>query len=245
MDRVIEQLLDFCECIKDFGRERPEDINALERNVAELIRLVSILTCWTQAPCETFLMSSRTEYIDVRDIKKCSCEGGIIEFTPFYYPFDPRSLQVWLVKIDGVNEELIPIDSDDFAYIDSLDLVRIDLINYVRHDKCSCKSTYKLKLVYDAGYEEIPECLLKLFCDLLHIIYAKNDCTCEACQACRPGSSDTVMVFDQYSETYTSISPRIEDYLNTTLYNAYINQLSLISICGRSQLDQRIWGVIV
>lgn len=244
MTRVTEQLLDFCDCIDgDFGRDRPEDIEALERNVEELIRLVSILTCWTQHPCETFLNSSRTEYIDVREIKRCSCEGGIVEFTPFYYPFNPSSFQVWLVKIDGVKEELIEIDEDDFSYIQSKDLVRVDLIDYVRFDKCSCPSEYKLKIVYDAGFDEIPECLLKLFCDLLHIIYMKNKCTCEACHACQAGATDTTVVFDP--ETNPTITPQIENYLNTTLYNAYINQLALISICGRSQLDTRIWGVIV
>lgn len=243
MDRVIEQLLDFCECIKDFGREEEEHQIRLRRNVEELIRLISILTCWTQVPCETFLNSRRTEYMDVRDIKRCSCEGGIIEFSPFYYPFNPLSVKIWLIKIDGVNEELIEVSEEDFNYIDSLGKIRIDLVDYVRYDKCSCKSTYKLKIEYDAGFDEIPDCLLKLFCDLLHIIYAKNDCTCDHCQACNPGSTDTLLEFDPKDDE--SISPRIEYYLNTTLYNAYINQLALISICGRSQVDQRIWGVVV
>lgn len=241
MDRIIEQLLDFCECIKDFDREKNR--TTLERNVAELIRLISIQTCWTQYPCETFLNSSRTEFIDVRDIKRCSCEGGIVEFTPFYYPFNPLSFEVYLIKIDGVNEEIIEIDSDDIGYIESLGLLRVDLVEYVRYDKCSCKSKYRLKIVYDAGFDEIPECLLKLFCDLLHIIYAKNDCTCDHCQACQPSSTDTMITYDDNDQE--SISPRIETYLNTVLYNSYIDQLALISICGRRNSDSGIWGFVV
>ena len=46
-----EQLSEYCDCMEDVQ----------ERDVIELINLISTYTCWTQVPCETFLLSERRE----------------------------------------------------------------------------------------------------------------------------------------------------------------------------------------
>lgn len=239
MDAVVQQLSDYCDCIKDLNK----DGLVLQQNVEELIQLVSIATCWTREPCETFLNSSRTEVIKVGDIDKCKCNGGLVVFEPYYYPFNADSFEVTLVKIDGVREELIPIDSEDFGYILSEEHLRIDLKSYVTQDKCSCESEFRLIITYDAGFETIPDCLLKVFCDLLHIIFDKNKCTCEACQACKAGGTDVIIEFDE--NEVISITPKIQNYLTNFLFEAYAKQLSLISICGRDAKTTELWGFVI
>lgn len=234
---VVEQLLDYCECIKDIDKDEA----VLERNVEELLNLISINTCWSREPCETLLNSPRQEYIDVGEIKKCSCEGGIVTFTPYYYPFNPDSFEVTLVRIEGIKEELTPISEDDWAYISSEGDLRIDLSEYVTNDRCGCKAIYKLAIDYDAGFEEIPDCLLKVFCDMLHIIFAKNTCDCSVCQSCKASGTDTLIEFDEDD----TISQKIDSYLTNFLWDAYRDQLSLISLCGRDINDSNVWGVVI
>ena len=48
MDEIIEQLKEFCDCFPC------DEDNKLEKTVKEAIHLISLLTCWTQRPCETF-----------------------------------------------------------------------------------------------------------------------------------------------------------------------------------------------
>lgn len=238
-EEVIEQLLDYCECIKDLGKDPAE----LERNVAELIQLISIQTCWAQSPCETFLNSERTEYMEVGDICKCSCDGTVVEFLPFYYPFNPLSFKVELIRLEGIKEEVTGIAEEDFAFITSLGILRIDLRDYVEgQNKCSCKVDFRLRITYDAGFELIPDCLLKLFCDLLGVIYRKNTCTCGHCAACNAGNDDDVPAI--YTEEDT-ISPTIDDYLDRVILDSYRDQLALISLCGRSRKDYNWLGVVV
>ncbi|MBG8798868.1 hypothetical protein FKR58_24525, partial [Salmonella enterica subsp. enterica] len=82
MDEIIEQLKEFCDCF-------PCDVedNKLEKTVKEAIHLISLLTCWTQRPCETFLMSERQEVFDMDNYLPCSCDDGIMELDLFYAPF--------------------------------------------------------------------------------------------------------------------------------------------------------------
>lgn len=78
-DKVLtptEQLTEYCDCQ-----------NVEERDVAELINLISTYTCWAQKPCETFLRSERKE---VLSLPSCVGERDIFVFEPFYKPFDPE-----------------------------------------------------------------------------------------------------------------------------------------------------------
>lgn len=231
MTAVVEQLNDFCDCLPDMK----EDV--LERNVLEMISLISNLTCWTQQPCETFLNSERVEFIDFDQFDPCSCNGGIVEFTPYYHPFQSDTFKVTLIEQDGINETATELDASDFAYSDTFGVLRINLRDYVSNSKCGCSGASKLMITYDAGYESIPECLLQIFCDLLHVITVKNSCDCSACQACT-GEDDVTI---EYSED-DDVSPKLSVYLNSLIESGYKKQLGLISLC---QGCNEIWGLVV
>ena len=230
MTPIIEQLKEYCNCIDDI-----KDDDKLERNVNELIHLISLMTCWTQEPCETFLNSERKEVVDVEPFNPCCCDGGIIEFKPFYHPFNPLTFKVYLVRQEGIEETSTELT--DFAYSDTFGVLRINLREAIKNFGCGCPNAYRLVITYDAGYELIPDCLLQLFCDLLHVIYDKNNCSCETCQSCKAGDNDVVVEFSEGDK----VSPKLETYLNTLVKNAYQKQLGLISICKAL----KPWGIVV
>lgn len=214
--------------------------DVLNRNVEELIWLVSNLTCWSNKPCETLLNSERIEYLDVDEFDPCSCEGLTL-FYPFYYdPIDSKSFDVSLITIDGVNEETEKISSEYYGYSESEGVLRIDVRPYVQYGNCGgCKPKYRLMIKYNAGYEIIPECLLQLFCDLLHVIYTKNNCDCSSCQACQSATGEGEIRFDEGDE----ISPKLLIYMNILIEQAYRRQLGLLSLCNRKVFNR--WGMVI
>lgn len=226
---VYEQLKDFCDCLP----EMEDDV--FERNVDELIHLISILTCWEQSTCETFLNSERVEYTCMGEIDPCACYGGVVSFVPYYRPFQADTFRVDLIEIRGIEETETPIT--DFAYIEALGELRIDLSGHVTNAECGCGPERRLRVQYDAGYSQLPDCLVQIFCDMLHVIAKKNECDCEKCQACEGGEDVTI----EYAEGDT-LSPILNTYFNNLLAAGFKQQLGFMSLCD---FAPEIWGVVV
>lgn len=221
------------------GWNKPENRELLERTVNELISLISLLTCWTNKPCETFLNSERVECIDLGAFDPCGCCEGIVSFNPYYTPFNPNSFKVQLVILDGIKETIIEINKSDYIYSETFCALRIDIRDYVEFNNCGCQKGYKLRITYDAGYELLPECLLPLFCDILHVLLTKNECDCSKCKTCNELASQGVI---EYVEG-DNLSPLINSYLNSLLLSGYRKQLNTISLCERC--SNGFWSVVV
>ena len=76
---------------------------------------------------------------------------------------------------------------------------------------------------------------------MLHIVYDKNDCSCDKCQECTQKYDDDEV--EIYSNDDLKLEVNIEKTLNNLIRYAYINSLGLMSLCGRKQY--RVWGVVV
>ena len=220
----LEQLTEYCDCV---------DVE--ERDVTELINLISTYTCWAQKPCETFLLSERKE---VKELPNCVCECDVFEFEPFFAPYDVESFTFTLVEQNGINETLTPITSISYSEADEKFRMELPLPNCTCKPKCGCESTYKLLVTYVAGYENIPDCLLPLFCEALQWIVEKNKCDCEACEGCDPNNRT-----EQTNIDYGSLTGRIQEHFLTVLTAQYFQQLSLISLCQRYKGE--LWGIVV
>lgn len=204
----------------------------------ELIGLISMATCWRTKPCDTFLLEERTEVIELED---CLTDCGVFTFNPFYTPFEKDSFTFTLIKQKGLEEESIPIT--DFVYSEVDDNFRLDLplpsCDCVGQCVCGCKTGYKLLVNYNAGYEELPECLLPIFCEALYYINELNKCNCENCPSCNEKYADMI----SYSlEDGASITDRLADFFVKVLANQFIRELSLISLCRH---HDDIWGFVV
>lgn len=220
----LEQLTEYCDCL---------DVE--ERDVTELINLISNYTCWAQKPCETFLKSERKEVLDLPD---CVCDCYVFEFEPFFAPYDVDSFTFTLIEQNGIDEILTPISTYKYSEADERFRLELPLPDCRCKPRCGCESKYKLLITYIAGYENIPECLLALFCDALEWIQEKNKCDCEDCEPCNERTYNNVGEID-----YTRLDGRIRDRFLTILTKQYINQLSLISLCQRYK--GTLWGVVV
>lgn len=237
MELIIEQLKGFCDCINEMSEEE------WERNVSELIQLISNMTCWNtgEQPCETFLSSERVEKIPVSCIDKCRCNGTFVDIVPYFTPFSPETLELYLVKIVGIQEEVVNIQKDDFAFLPSLGIIRIDLRNYMSCPPCGCPPDWMLQMEYIAGYNELPDCLLQLFCDLLHVVQMKNKCDCATCKKCTGYPEEAEIVFEEGDV----VSPQLQAYWNILIENGYKDTLGSISLCGRGQSTECGWGFVV
>ena len=229
---IIEQLTEYCDCLtrEVDGEAFP---NFTERDVYELVNLISSYTCWAQHPCETFLQGERREVVDVPD---CGCDCDIFEFEPFFFPFDPESFVFTLVEQNGITETHTPVSTYIYSEADEKFRLELPLPDCRCRPKCGCRSKYKLIVTYVAGYEEIPECLLPIFCEALQWVIDKNECDCEKCQDCENKYPDSNQI------DYTSLTGRLQEHFLTVLTHQYFRQLSLISLC---QARHSLWGVVV
>ena len=224
---VKEQLEAYCECIKN-------DVN--EKDVEELINLISVYTCWAAKVCDTFLSAERKEVVDLPD---CNCSCDVFTFDPFYAPFNPESFTFTLIEQNGIEETATELTDWVYSVVDENFRIKLPLDSCGCTNPCGCKSNYKLLVMYIAGYDELPECLLPVFCEALQWIKDKNTCDCSECIPCNT---------DNYEKNineidYTNMEGHLQDYFVTVLSVQYRNMLSLISLCDRDR--KKLWAVVV
>ena len=220
---IYEQLKEYCNCV-----------DVKESDVDELINLISVFTCWTSKPCETFLLGERREVVE---LPNCLCDCSVFKFEPFYVPFDPDSFTFTLIEQNGTNETAIPIKDLHYSSVDGNFRLGLPLPNCECKPDCGCESEYKLLVEYNAGYERIPECLLPVFCEALVWVKDKNTCDCTECLPCDPTTNEREGVIN-----YASLNGRLQDYFLQVLVTQYHRQLSLMSLCNNKKY---LWGVVV
>lgn len=221
---IFEQLTEYCDC---------QEVK--ERDVDELINLISTFTCWAQSPCETFLKGERRE---VKELPNCINDCDVFEFTPFYAPFDKDSFTFTLIEQNGIQEDATEITDYVYSEVDGNFRLELPLPRCECKPKCGCDSKFKLLVTYVAGFELIPECLLPLMCEALTWVYEKNKCDCNDCLPCDPSENTINGVIN-----YASLTGRLQEHFLTVLTTQYFRQLSLISLCNRYK--GQLWAVVV
>lgn len=243
---ISEQLTTYCDCSK-----------FTDKDIDELITIISQMTCWNSNDprhnmelCNTFLNGARREVLDLPScLKKCPA----FYFYPFYYPFDMNSFSFKIAQISGVTETIT--DLENVSWVESKGAFGIDLTDVIPscvcHNPCqTCKDEFKLIVEYDAGYEELPECILPVMCNLLNVIEAKNNCDCDDCQACSSQQTTVNPVTGQVTASIQTIkyasgditTVQLETELARMLVQNYRNQIGLISLCNS---PKELWGSVV
>lgn len=221
---VFDQLAEYCNCI---------DVE--ESDVNELIDLISMYTGWTTEPCETFLTADRKEVIDLPD---CLCDCDVYTFEPHYYPFEPDSFTFTLIEQNGLNETATVITDYIYSMADENFKIELPLPKCGCKPNCGCESKYKLLVTYTAGYDEIPDCLLPVFCEALQWIHIKNVCDCAECEPCNANDYGN----NENTIDFTTITGTLQDFFVSTLSMQYRRQLALIAIYSRKH---DLWGFVV
>lgn len=214
------QLNNYCSCI--------EEIN--EKDLMELITLVSNITCWE----DTFLRGAREEIVS---LKGCVDKCGIIKWNPFYKFYDINTFYFELVKIKGIEEEVIKIGEVVFSDIDKCFKIQLPLeqCGCKCNCLCDCKEEYFLKITYEAGLDILPEELLPVFCDMIKLVQRKNDCCCDGTCSC---STQTYTVEEQQSlyKIGDWMGYEHDKELSTLLNGQYRKILGMLSLCDKSPL---------
>lgn len=238
---LYSQLTQFCGCVEE----------VTEKDVRDLIDVVSLATGWATGPCETFEKSNRREVIDLP-----SCMDCLFDFSPYFVPFDADSFTFTLVKRKGLSEERTELTDFMYTGFDDRDMkfeggFRVDTglpkCNCTCKDECGCPTEYKLVVTYDAGYEMLPECMLPVLCNLLEVIHAKNSCDCGGC-GCDSGDTVTrdadgnIVMQEIKYKSGDVVSVFLETDLGKILVEQYKNQLGIISILKQ---NHDVWGMVV
>ena len=235
---IEDQLRAYCQCVEDITSD----------DIAEMINVVSMATCWQRNPCETFLKSVRREVVDLP-----SCADCPIVFEPYYHPFDATTFKFYLVKVEGIEETTTEITEFKYSSLSSVkpseqeDLTMTH--GYFRVDPglpsckcgcnpcCGCPPEYKMIVEYEAGYEEIPDCLLPVFCHVLEVIKARRECECCNDCGCDNGSEEHQVKYPRGD----LVSVALDTEIARILVQQDKNQSGMISLCrGRKYL----WGVV-
>lgn len=222
---IYDQLRNHCDCIK-------EEIT--DADIDELISLISMYTCWQQKPCETFLSGERKQVVDLPD---CVDDCSVFEFEPFYEPFDISSFTFTLVSQTGTDETSTVLSDVTYSEVDEVFKMNLPIPDCMCKPKCGCPTHYKLLVTYVAGYDEIPECLLPLFCEALQYIKERKQCDCEECQTCTNeyGEQTQRLVYDA-----AKLTEALKVFFINMLSMQYSRQLSLISLCDKRKSE--LWG---
>lgn len=220
MSDIVSQIIEYCSC---------QDID--EKDVMEAIDLVSMFTGWANKPCETFLVGERKEVIELPACIPCTWV-----FKPFYWPYDEESFTFTLVTQKGLEETS---ESVEFVYSEVDENFRLDLPNNCKcggRCKCGCIPTYKLVVVYNAGYDAIPDCLLPVFCELVRVIHEKNLCCKDSC-GCSSSEEN-----QNYSNEDEDLAKSLEETMKELLTEQYKRQLGMISLY---RYRPEVWGTVI
>lgn len=244
---IYEQLSSYCNCSE-----------VKEKDVDEVIALVSQLTCWNSGSekyrgqtCNTFLNGSRREILD---LPSCLPKCPAFYFYPFYYPFTFESFSFKVAHVSGMTETITELEN--VSWIESKGAFGIDLSELIPSCRCkcqccNCKDEFYLIVEYEAGYDEIPECILPILCNLIDVIEAKNSCDCDdECPSC---SNSTTTVNPMTGQLQTSVQTikyasgdlttvQLETELARMIVENYKREIGLISLCS----DPRdLWGDVI
>ena len=218
-DAIKQQMLNYCDCISEEDQEENIDLN-----IQRMIQTLSDLTCWNQKGCETLMLSEREEVFDPKIHISCGCDNGIMRAELFYFVgVDPESIQVSIQIRDGIQFKTIEIEKEDVSYDEIEKVVWMNLSEYLPN-KCSCERIEKVIIRYESGYEQLPDCIMDVACDILREQISSNKCSC-ACTECEQGDADI-----QITEVNTVIVSK-DDLIKQYILKTYAKALRTISLC--------------
>ncbi|WP_164683457.1 hypothetical protein [Streptococcus hyointestinalis] len=227
----------------------------VQQYMGTFFNVLARLFCWVDKDCATILKTERQEVIELGDYEVCNCKA-IFELKPYYHKgFDPATMRLYLHVRQGLEREIIELDSSLYNWDWVEETFIVDMSQYVKpcckqQCACACKTTYKLVAVYEAGYtaETIPKCVIESLCHFMNVFIAyQNDC----------GSLNDCMMMDRLAVGSTLKKKQVDSFVREwevddgdinriymkLIYKWAFQTLSMLSLCER-EYDPR-WDVAI
>lgn len=188
MNTIIRKVATYCEytLIEEGESGDVGDITYAElwSRIWLVLRLFSLVTCWTDGIDDLFLMQTRKQQTTVEQLcgcrrNCCNCDEDQIivplEFAPLYDNEECMYVGGTISVVIGgkVVKEEIPADylyEHTDPYTNKLYIMREDFPDILLWNNrccCLCRRQCVITLEYNAGYETLPDGLLPLICPLL------------------------------------------------------------------------------
>ena len=147
----------------------------------QVLRRLSLFTCWADGQNDTFLLQVRTQFFSIKQVNKCCrkccrCDDDVIRIPLAYEPVPEQGYVSGKLTV-FINGKMHTQDLDvnylaehtdwetGVLYINREDYP--DLLLYRGSCCCLCNRDVRVTLVYNAGYELVPNGLLPVICGLL------------------------------------------------------------------------------
>lgn len=228
----------------------------------QAIRYISNITCWGDADNETFLTSCREQVYHAETVCKCrptccNCDEDVIVVPLEYAPFPEKPFVSGLISVvvdgkpqtteisaDYLNEHLDPITGKLYITRDEFPDVLLDGGRCC----CLCKRKLAIKIVYNAGYDTIPDGLLPLICPIV----AKIDEAKIGLSNCHQAMTQVVGLLKrkkvgnvEYEWSNTDTNSAKTEALYTDIYNlANLDEVMALSRCYLMEEVSEIGDVV-
>lgn len=188
MNAIVEKVAEYCDynLIQTDESSEEGDITYAElwSKIWLVLRLFSLVTCWTDGINDLFLMQTRKQQTTVKQLcgcrrDCCNCDEDQIviplEFAPLYDAEDCMYVGGTISVVIGgrvVKEEISAeyLYEHTDPYTNKLYIMREDFPDLLLWNNkccCLCRRNCTITLEYNAGYELLPDGLLPLICPLL------------------------------------------------------------------------------
>lgn len=235
----IQKIKDTCKCLDPLLTDLQ-----IEALFLPTIRVISELTGWGNGECSTMYKGLREQ---VHEYEACNCRCECKE--PIMLEnrlVDPTTLAVELYLVNNSGETKFTLQSQAIKYSKIENSIRLDLTEQVldetntlidfRGNCCRCDKYY-VRVTYEAGYVELPQCVIDSICWLYNYLNLQKigaDCSQASCQNLDRLGYDaklTSVKVGDISYTY--------DYPNSTLLSTF-NNINLSWLNRFHEIDNQI-----
>lgn len=181
---ILNQVKSFCQITE--GQE-DKDTWAY---IWQVLRRLSIITCWADKPEDTFIVQTRTQKFSAKQVNGCcrgccNCDEDIVKVPLEFEPaigYISGNISVVIggkpitqeIPLEYLNEHtdweagILYINREDFP----------NILLYRENCCCLCNRDLRITLVYNSGFEMIPNGMLPVVCKFINSVDTDTTDSC-------------------------------------------------------------------
>lgn len=183
----IDKLKSTCKCIDPTLTD-----SQIEALYLPMVQVLAKLTGWGNGECATPYKSLREQ---IEEYKACNCICDCKDPIKLNHRLvDKNSIQVELYLVNNAGEMKYILQPTAIRFSSIENSIRLDLSEQVFNEfnelvdftgSCCRCDKYYIKVMYLAGYDELPDCIIDIICWLFNYLNLSKigaDCSLSCCQ---------------------------------------------------------------